>query len=761
MTANGNQRFLIVVSLTVAGGAAAGPGVAGGLPVQTRLTGEALPALPPPPPVPGAYQTVTLVGPETVLGRDPGCDHVLNYPMISRRHACLHRWADGTVLEDLGSTNGTFVNGRRIKEKVLVRAGDVISLGSFTFTLADDGKLHKRDIRGDVSLEARDIAVDIPGRRILENLSVVIQPGELVGLMGASGAGKTTLLNALNGYVVPSQGQVLLNGHDLSAWYREFAPFLGYVPQDDIIHRDLTVFEALYYSARLRLPLDTSDLEIETRIQEVLKNLGLEGIEDVLIGSPEKRGISGGQRKRVNLAMELLTEPLVLFLDEPTSGLSSEDALVVMKVLRALANQGKTVLVTIHQPGLEIFRLLDNLVMLAKDARPEEPGRLVYYGPAYPDALAFFNAGKSETSPSATPEAIFQGMAQRPAADWENAYRASFYSRDYIVQRARPASETSAEPIALEKPALAFASQWLTLVRRGFAIKLKDRFNSAILLVQAPVVALLIVLVFGKQLSKAVDQDPHKWGEVVGALGKTLFLMALAAVWFGASNAVREIVAEWAIYRRERMVNLSIPAYVASKFTVLGSLALIQCATLLGITFAGCKLQSSPFVLFALLLLGAFIGITIGLILSAAARTSEVAIALLPIVLLAMVILGGVMAPIQEMGKIGGQLSAINPARWCFEGMIVLESGHPQRELLDDRVRPGEVVKRNSAQAKDAKDMADKLFPRRAPDDGQNYRSSVATCFAALLILLAVCAAGLPVILRLRDLRSMKGGNVL
>lgn len=356
VTANGNQRFVVTVSLAVApscpparenpllagfSGQATVPDLVPELePIsapraKTRLTNQ-LPSLVPPP-----HQTVTLVGPETVLGRDLTCDHVLNYPMVSRRHACLHRWADGTVLEDLDSTNGTFINGQRIKGKVLVRTGDVISLGSFSFTLAGDGKLHKRDLRGNVNLVARKLAVDIPARRLLENVSLVVQPGELVGLMGASGAGKTTLLNALNGYAVPSEGKVLLNGHDLYAWYREFAPFIGYVPQDDIIHRDLTVFQALYYSARLRLPTDTSDAEIETRVQELLHNLGLEGTEEVLIGSPEKRGISGGQRKRVNIAMELLTEPLVLFLDEPTSGLSSEDALVVMKVLRGLADQEK------------------------------------------------------------------------------------------------------------------------------------------------------------------------------------------------------------------------------------------------------------------------------------------------------------------------------------------------------------------------------------------------------------------------------------
>lgn len=745
VTANGNQRFVVAVAVTVAVGpniAVAVPAVP--VPAQTMLSPDPvadLVAKESPPPLPGVHETVTLLGQETVLGRDPTCDQVLNYPMISRQHARLLRSAKGIVLEDLHSTNGTFINGKRVRGTVLVRPGDVISLGSFSFTLAEGGKLHKRDFRGNVSLQARKLAVDIPGRRLLENVSVAIQPGELVGLMGGSGAGKTTLLSALNGYVVPSEGEVLLNGHDLYEWYREFAPFIGYVPQDDIIHRELTVFQALYYSARLRLPQDTSDAEIESRIQQVLHDLGLDGTEDVLIGSPEKRGISGGQRKRVNLAMELLTEPLVLFLDEPTSGLSSEDALVVMKVLRGLADQGKTILVTIHQPGLEIFRLLDNLAMLARDTRDQEPGRLIYYGPAYPDALAFFHTGKPSSLPQ-TPEVIFQGIGQRPTADWEDAYRASQYFHDYVEKRVRRHGK-SKDHMALEKPAPGFFFQWLTLVRRGLAIKLQDRFNSAILLLQAPVVALLIVLVYGKAVSMANVPDRDAWADVSRAMATAIFLMGLASVWFGASNAVREVVGEWAIYRRERMVNLCIPAYVASKFTILGTLAVVQCLILLGVTFAGCRLQGSPLLLFSFLLLTACIGITIGLVLSALARTSEVAIALLPIVLLGMVIFGGAMEPpIYKRAWVAQALSAINPARWCFEGMILVESH--QRQRFDQDLQ--QVVESKSSRGKD---MAERLFPQAT------HRSPIGACFVALLVLLALCAAGSPVILRLRDLRSM------
>lgn len=195
------------------------------------------------------------------------------------------------------------------------------------------------------------------------------------------------------------------------------------------------------------------------------------------------------------------------------------------------------------------------------------------------------------------------------------------------------------------------------------------------------------------------------------------------------------------IYRRERMVNLSIPAYLASKFTVLGGLAVVQCLLLLGITFPGCGLRSSFLLLFCFLLLAAFIGITVGLLLSAAARTSEVAIALLPIVLLAMVILGGVMQPIYRMHRFTQDLSAPNPARWCFEGMIVLESG----ERLPQPAPPEHVRREDSRSSRT--DVAERYFPR------STHRKSPGFSFAVLLLLFGLYASASPVILRLRDLR--------
>jgi ABC-type multidrug transport system ATPase subunit/pSer/pThr/pTyr-binding forkhead associated (FHA) protein len=682
----------------------------------------------------GSVSLVEFRGGAMIFGRHPSCDRVLDYPMVSGRHARLRRRGRDLILDDLGSTNGTFVNGRRLREAegITVRPGDVIGLGSYLFTLLDSGDLQQRDYRGDATLEARAVSVKAAGRPLIEDVSLTIYPSEFVGLMGPSGAGKTTLMNALNGYTPPSSGAVLLNGQDLYEHYDQFRTCLGYVPQDDVMHRDLTVGQALFYSARLRLPADYSTADVYDRINTVLRQLGLEGTEDVLIGSAEKKGISGGQRRRVNLAMELLTDPLVLFLDEPTSGLSSEDALTVMKVLRNLADAGKTILLTIHQPSLEVFRLLDNLVLMARDRGSPEPGRLVYFGPAYPEAVCFFNPDLPQrpgVEPS--PDEVLRGLGQRPTAEWCERYQRSEYARDFLHERTgrfpgqdRPNQSSTALGTTRQ---LSVWHQWWVLVRRMVAIKSKDRINTAILLVQAPIVAILLVLVFGKQTREAVT-DP-------GSLGTTLFLMALAALWFGASNAVRDIVGEWAIYRRERMVNLKIPAYLGSKLTVLGGLCLVQCATLLVVVGIGCDLKGSWAMLFALLVLASLVGTILGLMLSALARTSEVAIALLPIVLLPMVILGGAIQPMPRMHQGTRLLCEIIPTRWAFEGLLQVEA----------RQRPQLILGEGGAH--EVRDMAEPYFPQK--DRLLSHEEWLG--LGVLAAMLASGVVGVAAVLRWRD----------
>lgn len=681
-------------------------------------------------------QSLDFRGQAMTFGRDPGCDQVLDFPMVSGRHARLWRSGPTIYLEDLGSSNGTFINGVRIgRRPATVRPGDVISLGSCSLLMTDEGHVRRRDARGHVTVQARQVDVAVRGTMLLQGVSLTAQPGEFVGLMGPSGAGKTTLLRTLVGYLRPTRGAVLLNGVDLYDHYETYRGHIGYVPQEDIIHQDLTVRQALRYTARLRLPADFSSADIDRRIATVLDELGLAGTEDVLVGSADRKGISGGQRKRVNLAMELLTDPSVLFLDEPTSGLSSEDTLLVMKLLRRLADSGKTILLTIHQPGLESYRLLDNLAVIARDAGRHEPGRLAYYGPAYPGAIDFFNP-EARPGRDPSPDEVLRGLASAPAASWVQRYESSDVRREFVEARetTRAANPEGLAP-ALANQGWGFAQGW-TLAGRMLAIKARDVGNTATLIAQAPIIAALLVMVFGKKASGEVS-SLESWSSVGYGIASTTFVLTLASMWFGCSNAIREIVGEWTVYRRERMINLKLLPYVGSKLAVLGALCLFQCGVLLGIVAWGSQLKGPLLPMYGLLVLVALVGMTLGLVVSAAARTTEMAIGLLPLIMIPQLLLGGVLQPLHDLPPAVRAVANAFPVRWAFEGLVVREADeHPTVP----------AVPPDADAPEDAQDMAEPYFP------AASLRRGPGAAALALGGMLVLGAGAVLAILRARDL---------
>lgn len=675
-----------------------------------------------------------------LIGRDKTCGEIIDHPLVSKQHARFGVLGDRMYVEDLDSGNGTFVNGERIHKQTEVSPGDVIQIASFSYRVEGGGELTRAKTQGNLSIEADNISITLGGTHLLDRVSLTICPGEFVGLMGPSGAGKTLLLSALNGYLPPTKGDVLINGENLYANYDVFRGQIGYVPQDDIVHSTLTVHEALYYTARLRLPTDTSDAEINQRIQDILTQLELTGQKNVLIGSAEQRGISGGQRKRVNLAMELITDPSLLILDEPTSGLSSQDTLNVMKLLRGLANQGMTILMTIHQPSLESYQQMDNLILVAKDANAKQPGRLGYYGPAYPDAIQFFRTPDKASQPD-VPDLILSGLDAKPAKEWITAYNDSKYRQEFINDRS--GNHTSAGSIA-QNPDEGPAELWqqtFTLFRRGLAIKLRDKVNTAILLLQAPIIAILIVMVFNDASKDLSDFDPtiakqHAEMKTVALkIQQAVFFVAIAALWFGCSNSVREIVDEWAIYRRERMVNLKIPCYLASKFAVLGIFCFIQCLCLFTIVTYFCDLATPMLRLLPILFLVAMVGVGIGLTISSIARTSEVALGVLPLVILPMVLLGGLVSPVHDLGA-AEPLAHLVPSRWAYEAKLLLEAEYQEEGKTIDPETNKQVPF----------DIAEAHFPE---DD---ERMGVTAAVLAIIISFILVAAAPGIVLKQRDI---------
>jgi ABC-type multidrug transport system ATPase subunit len=655
-------------------------------------------------------------GEQMIIGRDPECDYPLNFPMISWQHAKLQRTPQGIQVEDLGSKNGTFVDGQRIGQRVILKTGSEVGLGSFRFTLLDDaGTFAKRDYKGNVTIEASEIVVEIHRgsvhRRLLDPVSLTVYPSELVALMGPAGAGKTTLLKALNGYTPPDAGRILFNGEDLYAHQDQFRLQIGYVPQDDILHPQLTVKEALYYTVRLRT--DLRDSEIEARIMRVLTDLGIEDIGDRLIGSAEKKVISGGQRKRVNIAMELLSDPSVLFLDEPTSGLSSHDAFQVMQLLRSLADSGKTIITTIHQPSVDIYRQFDSLIMVARD-KGNTPGMVVYFGPAYPESIDFFNpSAKREVA--RTPEMLMSGLAQLPTAHWAASYECCSFKKLFVDSRKGQVVSTKDKQSA-SKPKREFGvGQWLVLSARNARLRVRDRVQTLILLGQAPLFAVLLVTAFGR-VNDANFTEASAWAAFCGKVASIHFLMVVAAVWFGCNNASRDIVGETAIFLRERMVNLKLPSYIFSKLAVLTLICIFQCASLLVITYFACHLSGPFFVELGVLVASSLVGATIGLLISTVSPTTESAIAFLPVVLLPFILLAGGIKPLHEMPAPAQWVASVCPTRWGYEANLLQEASTRKAEFKNELAEKFQQCQTSVAECQS----------RMAPRQARNVRTQPA-----------------------------------
>lgn len=422
------------------------------------------------------------------VGRAAENDLVLAHPTVSQRHARLERRADGSLLVvDLGSTNGTFVDGARVtgRSGVLARTGQRIAIGGVQLVLGEGGRIAgagrakvRLDLLG-VGLTVKDRGSGRP-RALLDRVTMSIFPGELVGMLGPSGAGKSTLLMSVLGLLRPTGGRVLINGQPLQQQYESFRTNVGYVPQDDIVHPQLTVREALWYACKLRLPpMPAGDLDAS--IDRTLKQVGLLEQRDLQIGSAEEKVLSGGQRRRVNLAVELVTDPSLLILDEPTSGLSWTDAADVVATLRRLADDGRTIVLTIHQPDFQEYEKFDSVAILGRG------GKLLFFGPPSPDSYDFFGAAPHK------PREMFDHVEQMPPEDWRTRFETTQTFQRFVTQRA-PGQSQNAEGPAPKPRARSSFRQFPTLLARSIKLTLRNKTALALLLLQAPLLGLLIGL---------------------------------------------------------------------------------------------------------------------------------------------------------------------------------------------------------------------------------------------------------------------------
>lgn len=626
-----------------------------------------------------AVAELSLARAMTVIGRE-GADLVLDSPVVSRRHALIVRRADGShVVEDLRSMNGTFVGARRIKQQLLQK-GDVVRVGPYELLYRGDiASVH--DLRGALRVDAAGLGRQVSkGRWILRDVSLSILPREFVALVGGSGAGKSTLMRVLSAQVRPTTGNVHYNGEDAHEGFDRYRAIVGYVPQDDILHRELPVRRALDYAASLRLPPDTTFEERTARIERALRD-----VEMVEHAEKNIASLSGGQRKRVSIAAELLADPALFFLDEPTSGLDPGLEKKMMRTLRALANAGRTVVLVTHATAN--LGQCDHVAFVAD-------GRLTYFGPPK-DSLDFFRVSSGDMADiyaklegaavstnldrwrvatvdlrvdeRALREAERTGKSPPLAALWEAAFRRSQLHERFV--RARLASAPTAEATPPHRASMPRASQlrqFGVLSVRYVDLLLRDRKNLSVLLLQAPLIAYLTTLVATRD--SILGSRPTSYDAKV-----VLFMMATVSAWFGIINAAREIAKETPIFERERLAGVRIGAYLASKSIVLGALVSMQSAMLLVVIGSKVDFPSkgvawaAPAELFVTTGLSAFAALSLGLLISAAARTTDRAISAIPLALVPQILFSGVLFPLGDGQTVMRAMSWLTLSRWTTD----------------------------------------------------------------------------------------------
>jgi ABC-type multidrug transport system ATPase subunit len=578
------------------------------------------------------------------IGRAADNDVVVQDLSVSRYHAQLRKNVRGGYeILDLDSHNGTFLNGQRMTSAPVTES-DIIGVGPATFRLVGE-QLEEFIDTGDVSLSARDLTVTLPsGRVLLDHVSFPLGERCLLGVIGPSGAGKSTLLGALTGMAPANGGGVLYDNRDLYTHYAELRHRIGLVPQDNILHTQLTAERGLGYAAELRFPPDTSKTERQRRIAEVLEELALTRHAQTRVSA-----MSGGQQKRVNVALELLTKPSLLFLDEPTSGLDPGLDKSVMEQMADLAHDGRTIIVVTH--SVANLNLCDRLLVLVPG------GKIAYFGPPEDGLRHFGQPGWAE---------VFQAFEAEPNRDWATDYRRSMYHQRYI------AAEMDA-PAPVASPAQAAATaprgrnrmgQLSTLCRRYLAVISSDRAYLAVLGVMPVILGVLAVLIPSPQ-----GFTGHGNTDAISVM----LVLVIGACFIGAANSVRELVKERAIYTRERAAGLSAGAYLLSKLLILGVISAVQALILVGVGIIGRKLPPTGSLLQhlplaeLLIALGvlSIVSMTLGLLISCLVNSSDKTMPLLVVGVMFQVVLTGGIFPVA--GKAGlEQISWASPSRWGF-----------------------------------------------------------------------------------------------
>ena len=585
----------------------------------------------------GRWKTYSLHDGDNSIGRAADCDIRIKNVAVSRYHAGIRKVQNQYYVFDNGSTNGVFVNGSRIVKPYCLSNKDIFTILNTTFIYDGDVLYYKVNPEG-IALEIHDLNKDVPAKggkkTILDKVSLSIQPNEFVAIIGGSGAGKTTLMTAMSGFDSKVTGQVYCNGTNLRENFQTLKNIIGFVPQQDIIYENITLKKMLYYTAKMKMPQDTSNAEIDERIEEVLGMVELSEHKDTYI-----RRLSGGQKKRASIAVELLANPGLFFLDEPTSGLDPGTEEHLMRTLSKLSKeQEKTIVMVTHT--INNLDLCDKVIIMGYG------GRLCYCGSP---------AGIKDFFRTDDLVKVYDIITADPKG-WETKFRMSG-----INPVNAHASQEGGEPIKPRK-VNGFA-QLGNLTRRYTTLIMNDMQRLALIFGQPLIIGLLLTLVAGTGIYEKFTETQS-----------ILFTLMSGGIWMGLLNTIQEVNKERVILKREYMGNLKLPIYMLSKYIVQGVISLIQ-AVILVVTFVlvkgtpSCKgviISNATVEMIVLIFLTIYASAGMGLLLSSITKSADRAMAIAPFVLIIQLIFSGILF---ELTGATDKISYVTFSRWAMESI--------------------------------------------------------------------------------------------
>ena len=585
-------------------------------------------------------------------------------------------------------TETLFINGQPVRSgtvNILSQGASIRTSGIAPIYYSDIvGRFMRATVDSDLVFEANNIEFVFPGgKKGLHNLNMRERSGQLLGIMGASGAGKSTLLNILNGTAAPSKGSVNINGIDIYKEPEKVEGLIGYISQDDLLIEDLTVFENLYYNAKLCFD-DLSKFRITKRVIATLKNLGLSEIKDLKVGSPLNKKISGGQRKRLNIALELIREPSILFVDEPTSGLSSRDSENIMDLLKELSLKGILIYVVIHQPSSDIYKMFDKLMILDTGGFP------VYYGNPI-DAIQYFKAQINDVTSedvecfncgNVNPEQVFNiiegkvldeygqlTMARRvKPADWNEKFLGSGKMDTELADHNGAGDEL---PKAASIPSR-FA-QFVVFMTRDVRSKIADKQYMLINFLETPVLALILALLVRFY---ANDETGYMFRENDN-IPAYMFMCVVVALFFGLTVSAEEIIKDRKILKREKFLNLSRSSYLVSKIIIMFFISFVQTLSFVLIGNSILEVDGMNIAYFLVLFSTSCFANMLGLNISASFRNAVTIYILIPFLIIPQLLLSGVIVKFDKLNPgfssdsyvpITGEIMA---SKWAYEALAV------------------------------------------------------------------------------------------